>query len=89
MRTDTLRAWLEEKGCRFDEQARDRGHGHVGVVAKLEGRESVLPAIGAHEDMDKEDVARVVMELGLAGDMLPSGKDTETAKYRHGTSSRG
>ena len=89
MRPDTLRTWLEEKGCRFDEKTHERGHGHASVVAKLAGRVSVFPAIGAHEDMDKADVVRIVRELGLEGEDLPSGEDTETAKYRHGTSSRG
>ena len=89
MRSDTLRTWLDEKGCRFGEKTHHRGHGHASVVAKLEGRESALPAIGAHEDLEKCDVVRVLRELGLAGEELPSGEDTETAKYRHGTSSRG
>ena len=89
MRRDTLRTWLEEKGCRFEEKAHDRGHGHASVVARLEGRVSVLPAIGAHENVEKGEVARVVRELGLEGEELPVGEDTETAKYRHGTSSRG
>ena len=89
MRTDTLRTWLDEKGCRFDEKPHHRGHGHASVVAKLEDMESVLPAIGAHEDMEKGDVVRVVSALGLAGEELPSGEDTETAKYHHGTRYRG
>lgn len=43
----------------------DRGQGHADAVVKFEGRESVLPLAETHQDLDREDVRRVVKELGL------------------------
>lgn len=89
MRVDTFKQWLEEQGCRFDERSHDRGQGHVSAVVKLKGRESVLPLAGAHQDLKEEDVKRVIEELGLDMAKLPGSQDTETEKFRHGTTSRG
>lgn len=89
MRMDTFKQWLEEQGCRFDEHSHERGQGHASAVIKLEGKESVMSLLGAHQDLDGEDIKRVVKELGLDITKLPGSKDTETEKYRHGTTSRG
>ncbi len=89
MRADTFKQWLEEQGCRFDEHSHDRGQGHASAVIKLAGKESVLPLTGTHQNLDGEDVRRVVAELGLDITKLPGSQDTETEKYRHGSKSRG
>ena len=89
MRADTFKQWLEEQGCRFDQHSHDRGQGHASLVVKFEGRESVLPRVETHQDLDGEDVRRMVEELGLDITKLPGSQDTETEKYRHGTKSRG
>jgi hypothetical protein len=89
MRADTFKQWLEEQGCRFDEHSHDRGQGHAGAVAKFEGKKSVLPLTGTHQDLDAEDVRRVVEDLGLDMTKLPGSQNTETEKYRHGSKSRG
>ena len=89
MRVDTLKQWLEDQGCHFNEHSHERGQGHVSVVAKLEGKESILPLAGAHQDLNGDDIKRVVEELGLDMTKLPGSQDTETEKYRHGTTSRG
>jgi len=89
MRVDTFKQWLVDQGCHFDEHSHDRGQGHVSAVVKLEGKESVLPPAGAHQDLDAEDVRRVIEELGLDISKLPGSQDTETGKYRHDTTSRG
>jgi hypothetical protein len=89
MRADTFKQWLEEQGCRFDEHSHDRGQGHAGAVAKFKGKKSVLPLTGTHQDLDAEDVRRVVEELGLDITKLPGSQNTETEKYRHGSKSRG
>ena len=89
MRADTFKQWLEEQGCRFDEHSHDRGQGHAGAVAKFEGKKSVLPLTGTHQDIDAEIVRRVVEELGLDMTKLPGSQNTETEKYRHGSKSRG
>ena len=84
MRSDIFKTWLAEKGCRFDEHAHGRKEkGHASLVVKLEGRHSVLPNVGTHQDMKAEDVARIVGELGLGADDLPghhAPKDKEIYK---------
>ena len=89
MRADTFKQWLEDQGCRFEEHSHDRGQGHASAVIKLEGKESVLPLTGTHQDLDGGDVRRVVEDLGLDMTKLPGSQDTETEKYRHGSKSRG
>jgi len=89
MRADTFKQWLEKQGCRFDEHSHDRGQGHAGAVVKLEGKASIMPLAETHQDLDEEDIRRVVEELGLDMAQLPGSQDTETEKYRHGSKSRG
>ena len=80
MRSDTFKKWLEEKGCRFDQH--ERGEGHASVIVKLGGKETILPLIGTHQDLKKEDVERIAEELGLDKSDLPSGEDTITEEYK-------
>jgi len=71
MNLETFRQWLRERGCFFDEREHERGGGHVTVTARREGKRSVLPAAGAHKDLDPTEVGRVVDELGLDPSELP------------------
>lgn len=78
MRSDTFKLWLEEKGCRFDSHAHVRGIGHATLVVKLGDKRSVLRLIGTHQDMDGEDVIRILADLGLDSEGIPT--HTERAK---------
>ena len=70
MRADTFKNWLESKGCRFDEHNHERSEGHASLLIKLGEKHSVLPLIGTHQDMDGDDVSRILRDLGLdAGDL--------------------
>ena len=69
MRTDTFRAWLAERGCRFDQSARGTGHGVLTV--HLEQRSAELEMPGPHKSLDEETVRRVCEELGLDWSQLP------------------
>lgn len=83
MRADTLKAWLEDKGCRFDQGPRDRGEGHATLTVKLKGRESTLPKVGTHEDLKPEEVQQIVNDLGLEKEALPGSEDSEPAPYKN------
>lgn len=71
MRADTLKNWLKDKGCRFDEHKHDRAEGHGSLAIKLGDKHSVLPLAGTHQDLDDNDVERVLSELGLTDKDLP------------------
>jgi hypothetical protein len=75
MRSDTLRQWLADRGCRFDQHEHAKGQGIPSVTVRHEGRSSVLPLIGSNKDLDPEDVRRVVEELGFDYSELPGVKD--------------
>lgn len=71
MNADTFRSWLTERGCTFEETARDRGEGATSVVIRCEGRRSELPYSASRMDLQEEEVRRIMDELELPYDELP------------------
>ena len=71
MRSDVFKLWLEDKGCCFDERKHERRTGHASLVIKLGKKRSVLPLLGTHQDMDNDDVARILSDLGIEGRDMP------------------
>ena len=72
MTPETFRSWLRERGCTFEETARDRGEGAASVVVRREGRRSEMPyAASRNIDLQEEEVRRIVDELDLPYDELP------------------
>ena len=72
MQIDTFRKWLLERGCTFEQTERSRGGlGHVAVTARRKGRRATLQSAGAKDDLDPDEVIRVVEALGLDASDLP------------------
>lgn len=72
MNPHTLRKWLAERGCSFEETERTRGEGVAAVRVRRGPRESILPrSASAHTDLQDEDVRRIVADLGLPYEELP------------------
>jgi hypothetical protein len=71
MRPDVFKLWLEDKGCRFDEGGHDRGNGHASLVIKLGEKRSVLPLVGTHQDIDNDDITRILRDLNIEAKDMP------------------
>ena len=71
MRADSLRQWLADRGCRFDEHEHERGEGHASVTARHGDRAAVIPMVNTKNDLDWDDVRRIVTELGFDWRELP------------------
>lgn len=77
MRSDIFKSWLKSKGCRFDEHDHTTGSGHASLMVKLEGKQSLLPLVGTHQDLDGADVDRILADLGLDGADMPEHSEDE------------
>lgn len=70
MRADSLRRWLADRGCRFEEHEQ-RGQGHASVTAIHGDKRGVIPEIGTRNDLDQELVRRIATDLGFDWRELP------------------
>jgi len=52
MDSTTFRRWLAERGCRFNSDRSDRGHGSGAVTVHHEGHVARLPLLGSHKPID-------------------------------------
>jgi hypothetical protein len=75
MESRTFRAWLAERGCRFDSHDQEgRSHGHPMVRVHREGRSAKLPLLGLHQKLDPMLVRQICDDLGLNWTDLPGPK---------------
>jgi mRNA interferase HicA len=70
----TFRKWLTERGCRFDTQQEQRGHGHGSVTIHREGRTATLPLVGSNHELDPNSLHQGCDALGLRRSDLPRAK---------------
>ncbi|HVO15238.1 MAG TPA: hypothetical protein VMV26_08495 [Alphaproteobacteria bacterium] len=72
MRSDALRKWLQDRGCRFNHHTRGAGAtGHAELIVHCGPRSATLPLIGTHQDLDPALVRGIVEALGLDPSELP------------------
>lgn len=71
MRSDTLRQWLSDSGCTFEQHPRERGQGPAQVTVRRGEHKSVLPLVGSTMDLDPDAVRRIVEDLKLDWSELP------------------
>jgi len=68
----TFRAWLAERGCRFDtHDQKGRSHGHPVITVRREDRTARLPLLGLHEQLDPRIVLEICDALALDSSELP------------------
>ena len=70
MESGTLRKWLAEHGCRFEQHERGEG-GHAVITVRRGSLRSELPLVGTRKRLDPEVVARIRRELDLMDVPLP------------------
>jgi hypothetical protein len=72
MESNTFRAWLAERGCKFhSHEQHGRAHGHPLVTVRLGKRSAELPNPGAHQNLDLRIVQKICADLGLDASELP------------------
>jgi hypothetical protein len=75
MDSETFRAWLADRGCRFDHKThRERGAGHGVVTVHREGRSALMPLLGSNKPIDTQVAREVCEALGLDWSDLPGPK---------------
>lgn len=66
MESATLRKWLAEQGCTFEQHARAKGgEGLPSVVARRGKRRARLPLVGSRKRLAPETVKKICEELGV------------------------
>jgi hypothetical protein len=71
MTPQTFRQWLAERGCTFEQTARDRGEGAASVIVKREGRRTEMPYAASRMDLPEQEVRRIMRDLDLPYEDLP------------------
>jgi hypothetical protein len=72
MRSDTFRKWLQQRGCRFDQQVRGAGAaGHAALTVHRGTLQATLPLVGTKQHLDPRVVQEVVRALELDPTELP------------------
>lgn len=74
MDSATFRGWLAERGCRFDNEREERGHGSGMVTVHREGRTAQLPLLGSHKPVAEEVAREICAALALDWAELPGPK---------------
>lgn len=71
MTPETFRRWLAERGCTFEQHEHKRGSGLPSVTIRRGGRRVVLYDSTSTQDLDPDEVRRIVDALGLDWEELP------------------
>ncbi len=70
MESATLRRWLAQHGCTFDQRERTKGSGGVASVTVRRGaRTATLPLVGSRKRIAPETAKAICQALGI--DELP------------------
>jgi hypothetical protein len=71
MTPETFRRWLADRGCIFEQHPSDRGNGLASVTVRRGGRRAELYDSTSRQDLDPDEVRKIVEALDLDWRQLP------------------
>ena len=74
MESATLRKWLAEQGCSFEQHERAKGgEGLPSVTVRRGVRRATLPLVGSRKRIDPKTVEKICRDLGIPAPPRPKG----------------